>query len=363
MLNKVMNVLSYITGSVTNIAIVAVSLVLVYFAITNGFAYGMGVIADQDNTKRTSKDIILTIPEDADAQAIGAILEENELTTNAWVFYLQARLNGTYKLFQPGEYLLNANMSVNEIMEILQEGQNVDEGDDMKITIVEGLSNRQIAEYVEAEGFFTAEEFLAECANGDYSSYSFLASVPETRGEKRLEGYLFPDTYNLPPNPVPRDLITRMLNRFGEVMTDSAQQRAQERGMTVDQIVIMASIVEKEIKVADERALCSAVMYNRIAAGQRLEMCSTILYALNKHKDRLYDADLQVDSPYNTYRNDGLPIGPISNPGEASIMAALYPADVDYLYFVVSDEDTGSHHFAVTFEDFLAAKARYNQKY
>jgi len=363
MLKKVLNVLSYITGSVTNIAIVAVSLVLVYMAVSHGFVYGKDVIADQDNTKRAPQDIVLTIPEGTGAKGIGDILEANDLTTNAWIFYLQARLNGTDKLFRSGEYLLNANMSINEIMDILQKGENVMLEDDLKVRIVEGLSNKQIAEYLEAEGFFTAEEFLAECANGDYSAYAFLADVPESRGEKRLEGYLFPDTYNLPPNPTPRDLITRMLNRFGDVMTSERLDIARDRGMTVDEIVIIASIIEKEIRVARERELCSAVIYNRLATNERLRMCSTILYALDKRKDRLFDSDLEVDSPYNTYIHDGLPVGPISNAGEASLVAALMPADVNYTHFVVRDDETGEHFFTADYNEFLWAKELYNQKY
>ena len=361
MLKKTINILSFITGSVTNMAIVAVSILLVYLAISKGFAYGKEFIVDQDNTKRPPRDILLRIPDGSDAQAIGEILEKEDLTTSAFVFYLQARLNGTYKLFKPGEYLLNANMSINEIMEILQEGQNVADNGDLKVTIVEGLTNKQIAEYLEAEGLFTAEEFLAECANGEYP-HSFLVNAP-VREEKRLEGYLFPDTYNLPPNPTPRDLIMRMLNRFDDVLTDSMQARAVELNLSIDDVIVIASIIEKEIKVPEERALCAAVIYNRLEQGKRLEMCSTILYALDKRKDRLYDSDLQVDSPYNTYRNGGLPAGPISNPGAASIVAALEPANVDFVYFVVRNEETGEHFFTASFDEFLTAKEVYQQKY
>jgi len=362
MLRRVLNIFAFIAGGLFNVAVVAGIAYVVYTAATRSFAYGKLVISDQDNTKRASKEIILTIPEDADAQAIGKILEEHDLTTNAFVFYLQARLNGTYKLFQPGEYLLNANMSINKIMDILQAGKVLVAEDDLQVRIVEGLTNKQIAEYLEAEGYFTAQEFLDECANGSYS-YSFLRDVPEERGAKRLEGYLFPDTYNLPPNPTPRDVIVRMLKRFDEVMTSELRTKADQLGITIDEAVILASIIEKEIKVPEERALCSAVIYNRIASDMKLQMCSTILYALDKHKDRLFDSDLEVVSPYNTYNNVGLPVGPISNPGAAAIIAALNPADVNYLYFVVSDEEKGTHVFTDDFDVFTNAKIQYNQKY
>jgi len=361
MLKRIINVLSFITGGLTNIAIVAVSVFLVYFAVTKAYAYGQNFITEMDNTKRTSEEITITIPEGADARAIGDILAENDFTSSGMMFYLQARLNGTYNLFKSGDFVLNKNMSLNDIMELLQSEQYAEQEDDLKVTIVEGLTNKQIAAYLEAEGHFTAKEFLEECMYGEYD-YPFLASMPD-RGEKRLEGYLFPDTYNLPPNPEPRDLIIRMLNRFKDVMNDSMQIRAEAMGLTVDEVVIMASIIEKEIKVAEERVLCSAVIHNRLAINRKLQMCSTVLYALDKRKDRLFDSDLEVDSPYNTYLYEGLPTGPIANPGAAALRAVIEPADVDYIYFVVRNEETGEHFFTASEDDFLTAKQLYNQKY
>jgi len=362
MLKKVINIVSFITGGLLNIGVVLLTLFLVYMGITRGFENGKLFFTDQDNTKRASEDIIIHIPEDADAKDIGLILKAHDLTSNEWAFYLQARLNGTYNLFRPGDHLLNANMTVNEIMEILQKSQYSLPEDELKITIVEGLTNKQIAEFLASKGYFTAKEFLDECADGEYD-YPFLQNVPEGRDEKRLEGYLFPDTYNLPPNPTPRDVISRMLKRFDDVMTDELRLKAENLNMTIDEVVIMASIIEKEIKVPGERPLCSAVIHNRLEAGQKLEMCSTILYVLDKRKDRLFDSDLQVVSPYNTYINAGLPVGPISNPGAAALTAAVNPANESYLYFVVRDEETGEHFFTASYDDFLTAKALYNQKY
>ena len=362
MLQRIINVLSFITGGLFNIALVAATLYLVYIGLTRGYAYGNELISDTDNTKRASKEIVITIPEGADAKDIGLILKENNLTTNEWVFYLQARLNGTYKLFNNGDFLLNQNMSVNDIMEELQKPQYAAPEDELKVVIVEGLTNKQIAEFLESKGYFTAAEFLEECATGEYD-FDFLAEVPPGREEKRLEGYLFPDTYNLPPNPTPRDVIVRMLNRFDAVMNTANRYDAENMELTIDEVVIMASIIEKEIKVPEERPLCAAVIHNRLADGQKLQMCSTVLYALDKRKDRLFDSDLEVVSPYNTYNNPGLPIGPICNPGAAAIEAVLNPADADYLYFVVRNEETGEHFFTNVFDDFLTAKALYNQKY
>jgi len=362
MLKRIINVLSFITGGLTNIAIVAASVFLVYFALTKAYAYGQNFISEMDNTKRASKEITITIPEGADARVIGDILAEHDFTSSGLMFYLQARLNGTYNLFKSGDFVLNANMSLNDIMDLLQQEQYAAQEDELKVTIVEGLTNKQIANYLEAEGYFTAEAFLEECMNGEYD-YPFLASMPDNRGEKRLEGYLFPDTYNLPPDPEPRDLIIRMLNRFSDVVDTNLQAKASSMNLTVDEVVIMASIIEKEIKVADERVLCSAVIHNRLAIDWKLQMCSTVLYALDKRKDRLFDSDLEVDSPYNTYLYPGLPTGPIANPGAAALQAVVNPADVDYIYFVVRNEETGEHFFTASDADFITAKQLYNQKY
>ena len=360
MLKRIINVLSFITGGLTNIAIVAVSAFLVYLALTKAYAYGQNFITEMDTTKRASEEITIVIPEDADARAIGDILAEYDFTSSGMMFYLQARLNGTYNLYKPGEYVLNKNMSLNDIMDLLQKEQYAAPEDELKVTIVEGLTNAQIAQYLEAEGFFTAKAFLEECMTGEYD-YPFLSSMPD-RGAKRLEGYLFPDTYNLPPDPEPRDLIIRMLNRFQSVMED-VEYKASTMGLTIDEVVIMASIIEKEIKVAEERPLCSAVIHNRLKINMKLQMCSTVLYALDKRKDRLFDTDLEVESPYNTYLYFGLPTGPIANPGAAALRAVVNPAAVDYIYFVVRNEETGEHFFTANEFDFLAAKQLYNQKY
>jgi UPF0755 protein len=204
------------------------------------------------------------------------------------------------------------------------------------------------------------QEWLEACANYG-ATFSFLADV-QWRANP-LEGYLFPDTYFLPANPTPNDLINRMLNRFIEVFDYEMEERAAELGLTIDQVIIKASIIEKEIRVPHERALCSAIIYNRLRQNRLLEMCSTIIYVLDVPRDRLFFSDLDIVSPYNTYRNPGLPIGPISNPGRAAIHAALYPANVDYLFMVLMDENTGEHFFSNNLNDHNRAKERYGRDF
>jgi UPF0755 protein len=148
-------------------------------------------------------------------------------------------------------------------------------------------------------------------------------------------------------------------------MRSRAEELAEETGLPIDmdKIVIMASIIEKEVSITEERDKVSSIIYRRLGEDMPLQMCSTVLYAMDKRKDRLLLSDLEVDSPFNTYRNTGLPPGAISCPGRSSIMAALYPSNSDILYFVLKDEETGEHLFTSDYDEFVVAKERYGQMY
>jgi UPF0755 protein len=163
-------------------------------------------------------------------------------------------------------------------------------------------------------------------------------------------------------NPTPNEIIFKMLSRFDEVFNHDYRQRAREIGKTIDEIVIIASMIEKEVRVPDERAKVARVIYNRLAFPMRLQIDATVLFALDKRANRLMLSDLEVVSPYNTYLNDGLPIGPIGNPGASCIRAALYPEDGPWLYYVVHNIDTGEHYFTTNHEDHLRARDRYLQQ-
>jgi UPF0755 protein len=352
-----LDVMKFITGGLFNIALALAVTVGVYVSAAKAYDYGKGLLVD-DASDRPSKEIVINIADGGDTAAVARALKSEGLIKNALVFQLQSRLNGSYRFFRDGAFTLNQNMSSGEIMVALQSVQFAarEEG---QVRIVEGLSNKQIAAFAESEGLWPAQEFLDACAAFD-APYDFLSDEP---GAGRLEGFLFPDTYNLPPNPDPEDLIIRMLNRFETVFDADMRDKAAELGLTPRDAVTMASIIEKEIKRPEERELCSSVIYNRLNAGMPLQMCSTVLYALDKRKVSLTDEDLLVDSPYNTYRSGGLPAGPICNPGAAAISAALNPEDTDYIFFVVKDEETGEHFFTSSNDEFLSAKAAYNQKY
>jgi len=272
-------------------------------------------------------------------------------------------LNGTGNHFRPGVHLLNTGMSDSTIMQELLTLREIP-GDSPRITIVEGLTNWQIADVAATLGYFTAAEFLYEAENGLFS-HAFLQGVGDM--PNRLQGFLFPDTYYLPNNPVPRDLIIRMLDRFDEVFTPEMWIEVDLLGdrleidLSIEDIIIIASIIEREAVVRTERPQMAGLVYNRLAADMPLEMISTVVYATNTRHDLLTATDFQINSPYNTFNRIGLPEGPISNPGLNAIFAALHPANVDFLFKVINDPDTRSHFFTASHEAFLAAQVRYQE--
>jgi UPF0755 protein len=245
-------------------------------------------------------------------------------------------------------------MTKRQIMELLQSGKVAA---DLKLIIPEGYSVKQIAVKVEEAGICSADEFISEVNNGTFD-YDFVKDLPAR--EYRLEGYLFPDTYFLSESMNAHDVVDAMLKRFAQMYTEEYQNAVASSGKTLDEIVILASMVEKEIKLHEERARAAGVMYNRLRDGITLGIDATVLYAVGKTAGELTQDDLNIDSPYNTRKNYGLPLGPISNPGEASFKAALYPETHNYLYYVVEAVGKDNHVYCETYDEFLNAKAAYN---
>lgn len=221
-----------------------------------------------------------------------------------------------------------------------------------RLTIPEGFTVRQVARRVEELGICSAEDFMAAATAGDYQ----LPILPVEQAGN-LEGLLFPKTYDITENMQPRDLVRRLLDQFALEAASINLERSRELGITPYQAVIVASLIEREVVVEEERPLVAAVIYNRLRAGMRLQIDATVQYALPQWKERLTYEDLKVDSPYNTYLHAGLPPTPICNPGRPSLEAALAPAQVDYLYYVATGEG-GRHFFTADYQEFLRAKNR-----
>ena len=363
MIKKILNVVNYIFGSLFNLAL-AVTLVVVAYSVTVwAFDFGQTIFVGEEEGYRELEDVIVEIPEDASGLEIARILREHNLIGNEWLFHLNAVLNGSANHFLTGlSFELNTGMSESTIMHTLQRIPEGLQADGTRIVITEGLTNWQIANLAATLGHFTAEEFLDELEEGLYANV-FLRDIEER--PNRLEGFLFPDTYNLPQNSTPRDLITRMLARFDEIFSGEMWMRVDELSeilemdLTVKDIITIASIVEREAVLQSERPIVAAIIYNRLLAGMPLEMITTIVYATNTRADMLTPSDFQINSPYNTFNRQGLPVGPISNPGLNAINAALYPANVDYLFMVMNDLEARSHYFTASRDDYLAAQERY----
>jgi UPF0755 protein len=272
----------------------------------------------------------------------------------------QMRLAG--RGVEPGEYPLRRGMSADQIIDritgevVAEEVQPSDNAaaavESVDFTVPEGWRINEMADlYAELGGEGGAEAFIAAVNAIDRSQYDFLANLPP---EASLEGYLFPETYQLRLND-PNLLIVTMLQTFGDRYTPEMRARTDQMGLTINQVLTFASLVEKEAQLPAERPIIADIYISRLEEGWRLEADPTVQYAIGFRDGRwwpeLTGDDLFLDSPYNTYQVDGLPPGPIANPGYASIMAVLEPAETDFMFFVAKQDDTGEHAFAVTKEE------------
>lgn len=261
-----------------------------------------------------------------------------------------ARLLGVASRLRHGEYALSPAQGALEIVRIIARGESIQH----RVTIPEGYTVLQIAQALGDAGLVDRERFVALALRGGKSiSHPALRDLPS----ESLEGYLFPDTYQFTRGWGEEVVLGQFLDRFEERVGPDLRAAASARGLSLHQLLTVASMIEREARLPDERRVISGVIHNRLRLGMRLEIDATVLYALGEHKPVVTARDLEVDSPYNTYRHQGLPPGPIANPGLASIAAAANPADVPYLYYVLKPD--GSHHFSRTLPEHLQAVRRY----
>lgn len=291
----------------------------------------------------------VAIPAGATAREVAELLEARGIIRNALAFRIYASWQKVDGELKPGVYLFQPGESLSEILHQLVAGRVME----VEFTVPEGYTLKQIAHLLEAKGLVSQEEFWQAAAKP--YPYAFLDGVP--RQPNYLEGFLFPDTYRVPVGTPAEIIIRRMLDRFQEVYNEVSRQRAPGLELSTLEIVTLASLVEKEAKLDAERPLIAGVFLNRLRRGMRLESCATVEYLLPSPKPVLSYEDLEIDSPYNTYKVSGLPPGPIASPGKPSLLAALNPEPTDYLYFVARPD--GSHEFSRTLEEHNAAARRY----
>lgn len=262
------------------------------------------------------------------------------------LFKIQSKLGGYDGNFQPGAVTVEDGMSYGQILDLLITPSR----EAARITIPEGYEIKQIAQKLDEAGIVAWQDFYAALNPQDYD-YPFLQNLPQRDGV--MEGYLFPATYEIPEGMSAHDIIDLMLSAFSSQFTQEYYERAAQMGVTVDEIVTMASVVEREAGNDEERARVAGVFYNRRNSGMKFQSCATVQYILGERKPVLSISDTQIDSPYNTYIYPGFPVGPICNPGIESIKAALYPEVTDAYYFVLGKN--GEHIFSNTYEEHLAA--------
>lgn len=305
------------------------------------------------STKESARDVIIEVPHRATAAQVGKILKQNGLVRSPLVFRLYARWKGLDGQIKAGEYRLSNSLSTPELLCELVEGQPVMQ----TFTIPEGFTTAQVADLLASKGLIDREDFFSAVASEDFP-YFFTRDLPG--GNRRLEGYLFPDTYRITKGSSESSIINMMLKRFEKEIKDlNYKDRAGKLGLTLHQAVTIASMIEREAKIDQEKPLIAGVIYNRMKRGMPLQIDATVQYALGEVKPKIYYKDLEIDSPYNTYKINGLPPGPIAMPGRSSLLAAVNPAQTEYLYYVAKPD--GSHAFATTLAEHRANKERYLQ--
>lgn len=304
---------------------------------------GMREAVDPDNTD----EILVTVPSGATTTSIGEILIDYDLIQSKTVFKMAAKELEADGKMKAGDYLLSQSMTTDEIIEKLVFGDV--EINTFSFTIPEGFELRQIVDRLEAEGLIDRATFEDELANGVFD-YAFL------EGASSLEGYLFPDTYEMRTGATEHQIIDRMLQRFDEIFTDEYEARRQALNMSMNDLITLASIVEREAQAKEEFPVVSSVFHNRIEQGMLLQSCATVQYILGERKERLTYDDIAIENPFNTYINAGLPPAPIASPGKLAIESALYPDETEYLYFVVKKDGNGTHVFSKTLDEHNKAK-------
>jgi UPF0755 protein len=317
------------------------ALLLLLAALGGAAAYVVSARTAEPFRGYSENDRLVDIPVGTSGPGIGERLVAAGVVRDALTFRVALWLTGQERALKAGEYRFDRPMSAREVVDKIARGDvHV-----VPITFREGLTVAETAEVFASSGFGTVEAFLAAAKNA-----ALIRDLDPEAAD--LEGYLFPDTYMLPRKTTADRLVERMVAQFKQMVPEDLRAEAKAQGLSVRQLVTLASLVEKETAKPDERPTVAAVYSNRLRIGMGLQCDPTVIFALQRagrYTGNLRRVDLQFDSPYNTYRYSGLPPGPIAAPGKAALEAAARPAAVDYLYFVSRND--GSHEFARTLRE------------
>lgn len=328
-------------------------LVAVGLVVFVAFAVGLGVGAVRAyfSPGEVGAEVEVTIPEGATLKEIGRILAEKGVVEHASLFVYQVKEDGHENDLKPGTYTLRVNEPYDELLAALLEGVAAPT---IKVTLPEGLTiDEQAARIAEAVPGFDGQRY-ARLAREDPPKVAVEGYQPGTT----LEGLLFPATYEVREKVTPRAFIAMQLAALEENLAKVDMTRARRADLTEYDVLIIASLIEGEARVAEERELVGAVIWNRLREGMLLQIDAAIQYALGERKEALLYEDYEIDSPYNVYKNLGLTPTPINSPGLAAMKAAANPARVDYLYYVARADGTGLHYWSNDYDQFLRDKER-----
>lgn len=290
--------------------------------------------------------VTITVPRGATTSSIGTLLMENNLIQSEMVFKMTSKELGADGKMQAGDYELSQSMDMATIIDKLVSGEVVI--NTFKFTIPEGFELKDITARLVSENLVNQEKF--EQALLKSYDYKFL------QGQDSLEGFLFPDTYEMRVGSTEEDIVNRMLARFDEIFKDEYYTRLEELGLSMNEAITLASIIEREAAAKEEFPVVAGVFHNRIHDNMLLQSCATVQYILGERKERLTYDDIAIENPFNTYINAGLPPAPIASPGKLAIESALYPDEHDYYYFVVKKGGNGTHVFSKTLAEHNRAK-------
>ncbi len=361
--------------SVRPAVVLGLSLVIVFLIAQTTVNYVLSnYIMPVDSNDATPIEVV--IPSSSSASSIARILygacgyDEEGLIPSTAAFKVYVDFVGKANSLKAGTYILSKNMSIKQIVEVLCEGNPPKET--VIFTVPEGYTAAGIAEVLFGKGLIsdTGELTDAVKTGEDFTNFAFIDDAAQTENAifrtYMLEGYLFPDTYEVYADASVDTILIKMLNRFNEVFTDEYLTRADALGMTMDQVVTLASLIEREAQAPDDFAKVSAVFHNRLAQDMPLQSCASLSYVLGVTKYTFTEAERDSESLYNTYKYEGLPVGPVCNPGKAAIEAALYPnedyLEGGYLYFCNQNPaETNELIFAKTYEEHQANVRKYQE--
>ncbi|AYD40258.1 endolytic transglycosylase MltG [Clostridium fermenticellae] len=317
------------------------------------FIFGLFCINKSLCTTQNTSIVTIQIPKNSSTEQVATILYNSTVIKNKDYFMLTKKIFYRNKIIQSGNFSIPRQVSFSTLTDILS--RNYKNGNMIKITIPEGYTSEQIGETLERNKLVSKSDFLSKVKNFKSNKYWFLNNIPD--GDHKIEGFLFPDTYYFDRETVNSDeIINTMLEQFDDEISPY-KTYILNNNYNIRNLTTIASLVEKEARKDVDRPKIASVIYNRLNKNMPLQIDASILYVIG-HKDKLYNKDLTIKSPYNTYINKGLPPSPICNPGKKSIIAAVHPDKTNYLYYVLNTS-TNEHVFSSTYRDHMKNVKKY----